>query len=264
VGDVQGARSQAELQRSAYRRTLEQSLKADPEARALIAKKIDDAIAETGVGVALTDAEMAELATLSVGLYVEEVPQQEIDRRIDEAVRKMLTKGASPGARHDDGARYRWPFEGDTSRELIDGSWTDPRLRPRSAHTFRLPVGTPIVAARDGVVTRVVDGHTQGGLQRSFLPKSNTVMIAHSDGSVGYYAHMNPGIRVAEGQQVRVGDVLAESGETGYVEQPQLLFVVFRFTEDLEPRSVDIRFDDGSSAGVSPVVGAYYGGAPAQ
>jgi murein DD-endopeptidase MepM/ murein hydrolase activator NlpD len=198
---------------------------------------------------------------------MDKVPPAEIDRRVGEAIQKLLWKGAVLGASHDDGARYRWPFDPSTPRKLIYGVWTGTAggetNRPefmKYVYEFELSVGTPVVAARGGVVSRLVDGHTEGGPQRSLRWKSNTLTIAHADGTLSVYTHLKPGIPVVLGQEVRAGDVIAESGDTGYAAEPKLTFAVLRFTEDGEPRSVDVRFDDGTAEGVSPVDGAYYGG----
>jgi murein DD-endopeptidase MepM/ murein hydrolase activator NlpD len=268
TGGVKGSKSQAELQQAVFRRTLEQSLKADPAARAEVEGLIEDALAETGI--ALTEAEMAELEILSIGLYVDEVPPEAIERRVGAAIQGMLWRGATPGARHDESARYRWPFDAATPRKLIHGVWAgsvgQASARPaflKYAFDFGVPVGTPVVAARAGVVGRVVDGHTQGGAVRSLVWKSNTVTVAHADGTLAIYSHLEPGISVSVGQEVSAGEALGKSGKTGYVEEPELFFAVLRLAED-EPRSVDVRFDDGSADGVSPVVGMYYGGTRAQ
>jgi murein DD-endopeptidase MepM/ murein hydrolase activator NlpD len=77
-------------------------------------------------------------------------------------------------------------------------------------------IGTPIVAAADGVV--VESGPASGfGLW---------VRIEHSDGTVTVYGHINSSL-VEEGQQVEAGEEIAEMGNRGQSTGPHLHFEVW-------------------------------------
>ncbi len=78
------------------------------------------------------------------------------------------------------------------------------------------PIGTPIVAAADGVVTYA--GWNEGGY-------GNLVEIQHPDGSVTLYAH-NDRILVREGDRVQQGQQVAEMGTTGRSTGPHLHFEI--------------------------------------
>jgi murein DD-endopeptidase MepM/ murein hydrolase activator NlpD len=78
------------------------------------------------------------------------------------------------------------------------------------------PVGTPIVAAANGVITYA--GWNSGGY--GYL-----VEVQHPDGSMTLYAHNNR-ILVQVGQQVAQGQQIAEMGSTGYSTGPHLHFEV--------------------------------------
>lgn len=78
------------------------------------------------------------------------------------------------------------------------------------------PVGTPIVAAADGVVATA--GWNSGGY--GYL-----VEVQHADGSLTLYAH-NSRILVQVGQQVTQGQQIAEMGSTGYSTGPHCHFEV--------------------------------------
>ncbi len=78
------------------------------------------------------------------------------------------------------------------------------------------PVGTPIMAAADGVV--VTAGWNSGGY--GYL-----VEVQHPDGSLTLYAH-NSRILVQVGQQVAQGQQISEMGSTGYSTGPHLHFEV--------------------------------------
>lgn len=78
------------------------------------------------------------------------------------------------------------------------------------------PVGTPIYAAADGVVTHINDQAATYGLH---------IMIAHGDEVYTLYAHCSE-ILVSVGQEVRQGDLIALSGNTGNTTGPHLHFEV--------------------------------------
>jgi murein DD-endopeptidase MepM/ murein hydrolase activator NlpD len=78
------------------------------------------------------------------------------------------------------------------------------------------PIGTPIVAAADGVV--VTAGWNSGGY--GYL-----VEIQHPDGSLTLYGH-NSRVLVQAGQQVAQGQQVSEMGSTGYSTGPHLHFEV--------------------------------------
>jgi murein DD-endopeptidase MepM/ murein hydrolase activator NlpD len=76
------------------------------------------------------------------------------------------------------------------------------------------PVGTPIVAAADGVV--VISGWDRGGF-------GNRIDIQHADGTRTLYAH-NSRLLVAIGQQVKQGQQISAMGSTGHSTGPHLHF----------------------------------------
>jgi murein DD-endopeptidase MepM/ murein hydrolase activator NlpD len=90
-----------------------------------------------------------------------------------------------------------------------------------------MPRGTPVVAARGGVVIDATLTHEEGGFDMRYLDKANTVAIAHDDGTVAEYAHLSPGAGlITVGQRVQAGDLIGHSGNTGYSSGPHLHFIV--------------------------------------
>lgn len=88
-----------------------------------------------------------------------------------------------------------------------------------------MPIGTPIVAARGGVVVSLEN--RQSG--RTGNPSGNFVRILHDDGTMGVYLHLQQGsVRVREGQRVTQGQPIARSGNTGNSTGPHLHFVIQR------------------------------------
>lgn len=81
------------------------------------------------------------------------------------------------------------------------------------------PIGTPILAAREGVVTLVRGGSAWNG------GYGNYVVITHDNGVKTLYAHMNS-ITVGQGQKVVRGQQVGTLGNTGRSTGPHLHFEV--------------------------------------
>jgi len=94
---------------------------------------------------------------------------------------------------------------------------------------FAMPEGTPVVAAREGVVIAVEWRHAVGGASRALLDKGNYVRVRHADGTIATYAHLAPaGVAVEPHEFVAAGRVLGYSGATGFASGPHLHFAVTR------------------------------------
>mgnify|MGYP001546648504 FL=1 len=63
----------------------------------------------------------------------------------------------------------------------------------------------------------------------------NLVLIKHDDDYVTAYAHAERTL-VNRGDKVKKGDVIAYTGETGDVTEPQLHFEIRRDTKPVDPR----------------------------
>ncbi len=81
------------------------------------------------------------------------------------------------------------------------------------------PIGLPVLAARDGVVTLVRGGSSWNG------GYGNYVVITHDNGIKTLYAHMNS-ISVTQGQKVARGKQVGTLGNTGRSTGPHLHFEV--------------------------------------
>jgi len=87
------------------------------------------------------------------------------------------------------------------------------------------PAGTPIYAADDGIVEFTKLGRTGYGFQ---------IMIDHGNGMRTRYAH-NSKILVSAGDQIKKGDVIAYSGNTGRSTGPHLHFEIFIGSRRVNP-----------------------------
>jgi len=138
-----------------------------------------------------------------------------------------------PGIEHRPDQPYRLPFALSTSVRV---SQAYPLLKTHSdpasqyAIDFAMPVGTDVFAAREGVVIEVASEFFESGTNYEIDgPRANVVRVLHDDGTMALYVHLNwNSIRVVPGQQVRRGEYLADSGNTGFSTGPHLHFVVQR------------------------------------
>ncbi len=134
-----------------------------------------------------------------------------------------------PGAQAQD-YEYRMPFEYGRIRigQGPGGGFSHDDEQNRDAIDFAVPEGTPILAAREGVVMQVESDYDQAGLDReAYGGKANFIRILHADGSMALYAHLQPeGVQVRVGQYVRKGQRIGLSGNTGFSTAPHLHFVV--------------------------------------
>jgi hypothetical protein len=99
------------------------------------------------------------------------------------------------------------------------------------AWDFRMPEGTPVVAALDGVVRLARGDSTEGGCDPALAKAANYVVLEHAGGIESQYLHFSK-VVVQVGQQVRQGELLGYSGATGWACGPHLHFKVARPDND--------------------------------
>ncbi|VVM43931.1 hypothetical protein PS664_00431 [Pseudomonas fluorescens] len=126
--------------------------------------------------------------------------------------------------------RYPLPWRGGPFRltQGPNGSFSHTDAKSRYAMDIAMPEGTPIIAARSGLVVKTENAQAGRGNDAS----GNFVRVQHDDGTQGVYLHLKQGsVSVRAGQRVAVGSPLALSGNTGNSSGPHLHFVVQRATE---------------------------------
>jgi murein DD-endopeptidase MepM/ murein hydrolase activator NlpD len=126
---------------------------------------------------------------------------------------------------------YNLPMDESSPWEVgqgFHGGFSHSDEQNRYAVDLIVPVGTPVLAARDGVVMQVESAFDKAGLnQQKFSDRANVVRILHDDGSMAVYAHLQENaVYVRVGERVGVGHELALSGNTGFTSGPHLHFCV--------------------------------------
>jgi murein DD-endopeptidase MepM/ murein hydrolase activator NlpD len=118
-------------------------------------------------------------------------------------------------------AGFRWPVRG----RVIAGFGPKPNGLQNDGINLAVPEGTPVKAADDGVVAYA--GNELKGY-------GNLVLVRHSNGFVTAYAHASE-IMVKRGDNVKRGQVIAKSGQTGSVTSPQLHFEIRKGATPVDP-----------------------------
>ena len=136
---------------------------------------------------------------------------------------------ASKEAPADTSYIYTLPYPKGKAHLLVQGYNSRFSHRGRLGLDFKMKSGSPVMAARDGVVVGVQEGFTKGWVSKKYYRKANYVIVRHSDGTQAYYGHLqHNGADVAVGDTVHMGQVIGHSGSTGYSLFPHLHFTVWR------------------------------------
>ena len=136
----------------------------------------------------------------------------------------------SINAKHDNNTRYSSPLQPVGAYPIVqgfNGSFSHTGAS-RYALDFAAPIGTPVLAARGGVVVDIKSDSNQGGDTPEYAKYANYVVILHNDGTTGEYYHLKyQGVVVARGQPVQKGQLIGYTGSTGFSSLPHLHFGIY-------------------------------------
>ena len=155
---------------------------------------------------------------------------------------------AVPGdpAAQPDGTVYRLPLDSADWRidQGFGGEFSHDDAQSRYAIDLAADEGTPVLAARDGVVMQVEDDFEGAGMNREkYGSRANHVRVLHADGTMAVYAHLQPeSVLHAPGQRVRTGQRIGASGNTGFSTGPHLHFAV-QMNRGMELVSIPFRLE---------------------
>lgn len=110
----------------------------------------------------------------------------------------------------------------------VSGIITSPYGARKSGYHYGVDIGnkigTPVVAAASGVVTKVVSGCREGVVSCGGR-YGNYIVIEHSNGTKTIYAHLNT-VDVSVGDNVSQGEKIGGLGNTGRSSGPHLHFEI--------------------------------------
>lgn len=112
---------------------------------------------------------------------------------------------------------YRLPWPSGMAFRVNQGNSGAATHKPESglqyAYDFEMPIGTPVRAAREGIVLLVEDTYLEGNRTRGH---ENYVVVRQDDDSLASYAHLTTGgVLVSVGQRIGRGQLIGLSGGTG-------------------------------------------------
>lgn len=166
---------------------------------------------------------------------------------------------------HDDEHVYQLPYENGKSYRVIQGYGS------RFSHTgleqfaidFRMDEGTPVHAARSGIVARAVEENSVGCWRPGCGAHANFIVVLHDDGTTSEYYHLQKdGVLVEVGERIIAGQNIALSGNTGHTTIPHLHFAVYRAIEWGKTQSIPVRFVTADGMIESPRRGGRYQATP--
>lgn len=148
-------------------------------------------------------------------------------------------------ATHDEDLLYRLPYETGKSFYVLQGYGS------RLSHTgpeeytvdFKMREGTPVHAARGGLVVKMEESHSRGCWRDGCGKYANYIVILHDDWTTGEYYHLQQnGALVGLGERVVIGQKIGLSGDTGNSALPHLHFGVYRAAPWGKFQSVPVHF----------------------
>lgn len=167
-----------------------------------------------------------------------------------------VSRAASPRSRydwsigtlnpdHDDHYPYRLPYGNGVTYPVLQGYGS--RLSHQGPEfftvDFEMPEGTPVHAAREGLVALIEETNSEGCWAEHCGQLANYVVILHADGTTGEYFHLQQaGVLVSSGEHVAAGQLIAISGNTGYTTIPHLHFGVYSARARGRTQSIGVRF----------------------
>ena len=164
-------------------------------------------------------------------------------------------------ADHDDEVLYLLPYASGTSYPVLQGYGSRFSHTGRETYTvdFYMKVGTPVHAARAGIVARVEESHSKGCWKDGCGAYANFIIVVHADDTTGEYYHLQQdGALVEPGQRIDAGQLIGLSGNTGHTTMPHLHFGVYRAISWGREQSISVRYTTSDGIVSKPRRGGRY------
>jgi murein DD-endopeptidase MepM/ murein hydrolase activator NlpD len=141
--------------------------------------------------------------------------------------------------------------------------YTGPNHHPelmKYAVDFAMPIGSIVVAARDGRVIFVEQSFEDGDFGQG---RDNVIVLQHEDGTYSRYVHLTKnGALVSLQQPVSQGEPIGLSGNTGQSLSPHLHFDVTRGDGTRNAQTIPVCFKNTRAHPHGLETGAYYTAEP--
>ncbi len=182
------------------------------------------------------------------------------DRSGSYATRYTFVMG-NRDAVHDSGYVYHLPYRDGSAHRVVQGHFGNTSHDEASTYAvdFAMRIGAAVCASREGVVVGLYDDWSAGGPNEAYTKRVNYILIRHRDRTLGAYYHLKQnGVKVRIGQKVERGQVIGQSGNSGFSFAPHLHFEVLKAVNGIRTESLPAKFSTVQGVIVAPVYGTSY------
>jgi murein DD-endopeptidase MepM/ murein hydrolase activator NlpD len=146
--------------------------------------------------------------------------------------------------------QYSLPFQTGKSFSVFQGYNGSFSHQNENSLDFTMPVGTEVLAARDGIVIKVVEKNNMNCAEKKCAEFNNYILIYHNDGTFSQYVHLKMnGIVVKEGDVIKENDLLGYSGNVGWSNGPHLHFMAYlQRIDKIETIKTKFKINDGKES----------------
>jgi murein DD-endopeptidase MepM/ murein hydrolase activator NlpD len=141
-------------------------------------------------------------------------------------------------------------------KKLIEYIHRYPIWRYSLAHTFpqehaidiAVPLYTPVTAALSDTIVSMNEASIEYGPSMKYADTVNFITLQHDNGEFSQYLHLDKEsiskYNLDINNDVSKGDIIAETGNSGFMTHPHLHFVIFRASDnEFGYKSIKINFE---------------------
>lgn len=145
---------------------------------------------------------------------------------------------------------YDLPFESNKSYSIYQGYNGQISHMNQAALDFDFKVGEKVFAAREGKVVATEERNNTNCKTKECAKYNNFILIIQPDGTFAEYLHLKQnGSEVNVGDDIKKGQFIGYSGNTGWSTGPHLHFAVFLNRMDGERLFIKTKFKTSNSSG---------------